>query len=93
VFLLFYHLERGLVYVLNILFNVDWRKRYKINRGVLIKNYLMYLKISNESYNKRQICLKSLIFKDEVLKYINILTFVVHRRYHKHRMNNYNKII
>ena len=30
--------ERGLVYVFNVVFNDDWRKRYKINRGMLVKN-------------------------------------------------------
>jgi len=27
-----------LVYVFNVIFNIDWRKRYKINRGMLVKN-------------------------------------------------------
>jgi len=30
--------ERELVYVFNVIFNVDWRKRYKINKGMLVKN-------------------------------------------------------
>ena len=30
--------KRELVYVFNVIFNVDWRKRYKINRGMLVKN-------------------------------------------------------
>ena len=29
--------ERGLAYVFNIIFNVDWRKRRKINRVMLVK--------------------------------------------------------
>jgi len=30
--------ERGLMYVFKIVFNVDWRKIYKINKGMLVKN-------------------------------------------------------
>jgi len=33
-----------------MVFNVDQRKTYKINRGMLVKKKLMHLKISKESY-------------------------------------------
>jgi len=47
--------KREIVDVFNMVFNVDQRKTYKINRGMLVKKKLMHLKISKESYKKRQI--------------------------------------